>query len=535
MDGSALSAEALSADLLAMEERFVSDAAAGLAAAVELERQTTALGDEGLVMRARLCRAGMGMRTGEIAGVAREIYDVQQWAAEHGDRLLEARAHGQCALIQRLSGDSGRRLEHSLSAVELLDDTATVFTQIWHRTRLADALADTGAMDTARLRYRQAEELARGAHQWELLTILLNNWAHYEYECGDVVLAREVIGRMIEHADAHGLELDPPTLHTVGEVQAANGEYAEAEQTMLSCIAQYEAGHVEAVADLVYYRLTLARALRGLGENGRAQESLDACRELCAELGLQAILVQVHEEQADLHSARGDHAAAFAELKTFIAARESLRSQERESQAQARQAMFETAEAREQAERYREQARRDPLTGLRNRRYVDEELPALIAKDPRLSLAVADIDHFKRINDQLSHDTGDQVLVQVAKLLDAGLAAVAPRGFVARLGGEEFLLVLPATPVSAATTTLDGIRQAVGAHRWHDLTGDLPVTVSIGVAAVGETSPPSQSAALSTADRNLYAAKRQGRDRVVAGTPRERLPRAYRDRNRDVA
>ncbi|MEV8509018.1 GGDEF domain-containing protein [Actinoplanes sp. NPDC051475] len=516
-----------------MEEQFVSDAEAGLAAAVELERHATALGDEGLLMRARLCRAGMGVRTGEIAGVAREIYDVQQWAAQHGNRLLEARAHGQCALIQRLSGDSAKRLEHSLSAVELLDETATVFAQIWHRTRLADALADTGAMDAARLRYRQAGELAEKARQRELLTILLNNWAHYEYECGDVVRARQVIGRMIDHAEAHGLELDPPTLHTVGEVQAANGEYAEAEQTMLTCIARYEAGHVEAVADLVYYRLTLARALRGLGDAVRAQQNLDACRELSAELGLHAILVQVHEEQADLHAARGDHAAAFAELKVFIEARESLRSQEREAQAQARQAMFETAEAREQAELYREQARRDPLTGLRNRRYVDEELPALIANDPGLTLAVADIDHFKRINDQLSHDTGDQVLVQVAKLLETGLAAATPHGFVARLGGEEFLLVLPATSVAVATATVDGIRQVVSAHHWEGITSDLPVTVSIGVAGVAETSPPSQSATLAIADRNLYAAKRAGRNRVLAGTPREELPRAYRDR--DVA
>ncbi|WP_412746147.1 diguanylate cyclase [Krasilnikovia sp. MM14-A1004] len=525
-----MGAQALSAALLAMEEQLTPDAAAGHAAAVDLERQATALGDESLIMRARLCRTSMGVRIGEISGVAREVYDIQQWAADHGDRLLEARAHGMCALIQRLSGDAAKRLEHSVSAIELLDETASVFMQIWHRTRLADALADTGAMDAARLRYRQAEELARKAQMWDLLNVVHNNWAHYEYECGDVVRAREVISRMIKDADAHGLELDPPTLHTVGEVQAANGEYAEAEQTMLTCIARYEAGQMEAVADLVYYRLTLARARRGLGDVVRAQESLDACRELCTELGLQALLVEVHEEQADLYADRGDHVAAFAELKKFIAARESVRSQEREAQAQARQAMFETSEAREQAERFREQARRDPLTGLHNRRYADEELPALIARDPGMSLAIADIDHFKRINDQLSHDTGDQVLVQVAKLLETGLTAAVPAGFAARLGGEEFLLALPATPVDIATAILDDIRRAIGGHDWHDITEGLPVTVSIGVAGVSETSPPSQSATLATADRNLYAAKREGRNRVVTGTPREPLPRAYRDR-----
>ncbi|MCU7724286.1 diguanylate cyclase [Actinoplanes sp. KI2] len=531
MDGSVLGAEELSAALLAIEDQFVPDPAAGLAAAAVLERRAAELGDEGLRMRARLCRASLGVRTGEIAAAARESYGIQQWAARHGDRLLESRAHALCALVQRLSGDAAQRLEHSLSAVELLDETATAFLQIGHRTRLADALADTGAMEAARLQYRHAETLAQQAQRWDLLNIVHNNWAHYEYENGHVVQAVEVIGRMIEHAEAHGLELDPPTLHTVGEVQAAGGDYAEAERTMLTCIARYEAGQFEAVADLVYYRLTLARARRGLGDVVRAQESLDACRALCAELGLDAILAELHEEQAELHAARGDHAAAFAELKVFIAARERRRSQEREAQAQARQATFETAEAREQAERFREQARRDPLTGLRNRRFVDEEMPALVADDPGLCLAIADIDHFKRINDRLSHETGDQVLVQVARLLETGLAAAVPRGFVARLGGEEFLLALPATPVADAAAVLDRIRQAIGTHHWHDLTGDLPVTISIGVAGVGEAAPPNQVTALAIADRNLYAAKHGGRDRVVAGTPPEQRPRFYRDRN----
>ncbi|MFC4068902.1 tetratricopeptide repeat-containing diguanylate cyclase [Actinoplanes subglobosus] len=519
VDGCAVEAGTLAAALLTAEDQFVTDAVAELAVAVDLEHRAAALGDEVLLRRARLHRAGMSLRTGAFTGAAREIYDVQHWAALHGERLLEARAHGLCALVQRLAGDAAASLEHSLSAVELLDDTATEFMQIWFHTRLADALADTGAIDAARPRYRQAEEMARRTHQWELLSVLLNNWAHYEYEAGDVTRALEVIGRMTAHAAAHGLELDPPTLHTVGEIQAANGDYADAAQTMLTCIARYQAGHVEALGDLVYYRLTLARALRGLGDTGRAQENLDACRELCAELELHSILIEIHEEQADLYAARGDHASAYTELKAFIAARESLRSRERESQAQARQAMFETTEAREQAERFREQARRDPLTGLRNRRFVDEELPGLLG--PGLSVAIADIDHFKQVNDRLSHEVGDRVLVQVAKLLEVGLAAAVPGGFVARLGGEEFLLVLPATPVAVAAGVLDGIRETIGAHSWQDLTGALPVTVSIGVAGSGADPLTGQSGLLAAADAHLYAAKREGRNRVVAAPARE--------------
>ena len=90
------------------------------------------------------------------------------------------------------------------------------------------------------------------------------------------------------------------------------------------------------------------------------------------------MLVRVHQEQAELHAAREEFARAFAVHKVFFAAYNELHSLQREAQARTRQAMFETAEARQEAERFREQARRDPLTGLRNRRYVDEQLPALI-------------------------------------------------------------------------------------------------------------------------------------------------------------
>ena len=191
--------------------------------------------------------------------------------------------------------------------------------------------------------------------------------------------------------------------------------------------------------------------------------------------------------------------------------------------------MFETAEAREEAERFREQARRDPLTGLRNRRYVDEQLPGLIDAGPDLTVAIVDLDHFKRVNDQLSHDVGDQVLVEVAKLLESELAAVCPAGFVARMGGEEFLVVLPGATVAAAVRRLDVIREAVRLHDWTEMTRGLPVTVSIGVAGLDDATASPQPSLLSTADRNLYAAKHGGRDRVVSGTARDGLNRSYRD------
>jgi diguanylate cyclase (GGDEF)-like protein len=298
---------------------------------------------------------------------------------------------------------------------------------------------------------------------------------------------------------------------------------------MQRCIARHWEGTFEDADALAEYLLTLARAQRGLGATDPAQVSLDASRELCVKRELGDVLVRVHLEQSELHAARGEFAQAFAVHKVFFAAHHALHSSQREAQARTRQAMFETTEARQEAARFREQARRDPLTGLHNRRYLDEQLPTLIEAGGELTVAIVDLDHFKRINDRLSHDVGDQVLVLVAKVLETELAVVSPDGFVARMGGEEFLMVLPGTAVGAATAQLDAVRRAVRSYGWDDLTRGLPVTVSIGVAGLSDAPAPTQPSLLSTADRNLYVAKHGGRDRVVSGAPRDGRTRSYRD------
>ena len=262
---------------------------------------------------------------------------------------------------------------------------------------------------------------------------------------------------------------------------------------MLLAIERHRWGGYDQDANsLAEFQLTLAQAQRGLGAYDRAQESLDASHKLCIERDLADALVRVEQEQAELHAARGEFADAFAVHKRFFTAFNKLHSQQREAQARTRQAMFEATEARQEAERFREQARRDPLTGLRNRRYVDEELPRLIDADPALTVAIVDLDHFKQINDRLSHDVGDQVLIMVAKLMETELAAVSADGFVARLGGEEFLMVLPATPTGRAVPLLDDIRRTIGGYDWQDVALGLPVTVSIGVAGIGEAGTPTR-------------------------------------------
>ena len=151
------------------------------------------------------------------------------------------------------------------------------------------------------------------------------------------------------------------------------------------------------------------------------------------------------------------------------------------------------------------QASHDALTGLRNRRDLDQ----LIGDSPEPALLLCDLDHFKQINDTHGHETGDRVLRRFGELL-RGVAR--DQDVAIRLGGEEFCLVLPHTDRAGAVAAAERVRSA--AHR--QLAEIIPggVTVSVGVAVRGAR-PLGASALLAQADRGLYHAKRTGRDRVA--------------------
>ncbi|MCI1710311.1 MAG: GGDEF domain-containing protein [Chiayiivirga sp.] len=171
----------------------------------------------------------------------------------------------------------------------------------------------------------------------------------------------------------------------------------------------------------------------------------------------------------------------------------------------------------EQSAQLARHAQEDGLTGLSNRRELDRALTAALAeanamKHP-VALALIDVDHFKRINDRCGHGTGDEVLRRVAEVLRAISTGST---VVGRYGGEEFALVMPECELATASALCEQVRTEVAdAARTLDLSG-LPLTVSIGVAAVSGMDPAQAYAA---ADRRLYEAKRGGRDRVQALAP----------------
>ncbi len=246
------------------------------------------------------------------------------------------------------------------------------------------------------------------------------------------------------------------------------------------------------------------------------------------------LLVQLHETEKNYRQALA-HMRAYHELEQQIFSEQThqrllqleldhaLQKSEQEKALyrlktdQLSQALREAEDLRVALEK---QAHRDQLTQLYNRHYLVDKLNTTFRRsrknDRPLSLVLADLDHFKRINDRFSHAVGDQVLQQVARLLRSNLRRSDVAG---RYGGEEFLLILPDTDEQAALQVCEKLRRCIHEHDWERIAPGLRVTISMGICA--HPKARSHEELLQMADRFLYAAKHAGRNKVLARLPEE--------------
>nr|AQQ74536.1 hypothetical protein [uncultured bacterium] len=227
---------------------------------------------------------------------------------------------------------------------------------------------------------------------------------------------------------------------------------------------------------------------------------------------------------ADLHLMRqlGEQAAgaladarAFEDLETYrrsLEERVALRTAELERANTEKERLI--AMLRENSLRLERENQEDALTGVANRRLFMQRLAAEIdvalAVGRPLSVAFADLDHFKVVNDELGHPVGDQALRESAALMRR---ACGPDDLVARIGGEEFAIILPGLTRDAATVFCERLRASLAAHDWCGVHPGLRITISIGVAQWDGTAEPDEL--VNAADAQLYRAKRAGRNQVA--------------------
>jgi diguanylate cyclase len=265
-------------------------------------------------------------------------------------------------------------------------------------------------------------------------------------------------------------------LDSLGQVHLALDQPEQAAQAFEQALRR---------CDTPAYRMLLTEHLSAALERcGRWREALEQYKAF-------------HALQAHISAERAQRSARVAAARVDI---------ERE-RAKARRLASSNQKLRRRTEDLVRQANEDPLTGLPNRRLVDSRL----RNWPRpMSLALIDADHFKEVNDRFSHAVGDEVLKQLASMIRS---RCRPQDVAARLGGEEFVLILDGAQGPNAAIAAERLRAAVEAFQWESVAPGLRLTVSIGVASADEATDGKDL--LAVADRRMYAAKREGRNRVV--------------------
>jgi diguanylate cyclase (GGDEF)-like protein len=241
-------------------------------------------------------------------------------------------------------------------------------------------------------------------------------------------------------------------------------------------------------------------------------------------------LLSVQHTQAEVYSDADLHlmqrladqvAAAIADARAFedledyrqrLEERVAERTQELDRANREKERLI--AALGERSRMFERESQEDPLTGIANRRCFTQRLAAEIevarAVGNPLTLAVGDLDHFKIVNDRLGHAVGDEVLRESAAVMRQ---LCRSSDLVARIGGEEFALILPGMPRATAIGFCEKLRLAVESHDWRRVHPHLRVTLSIGLSQWDGRADAAEL--LQSADTHLYRAKRDGRNRVA--------------------
>ncbi|MEW4369854.1 tetratricopeptide repeat-containing diguanylate cyclase [Paenibacillus kandeliae] len=473
------------------------------------------IGDEALLIRTKLIQADIMARQGKVAEAGRIIRQSNEWAERNGHKHILARSHRLLAGFFRRLGDNESALQHAIISVQQLPDNALLSLRADHLMMIGLTLDEVGAYEDSIKHFNEVLEIAKITDDVQLSLFALNNMAYSRCEEGKGEEAYRLATEMREIARLNNVELNASHLDTIAAIELLLGHPEKAEATLAPLVNDPLSRRLGDLSVLPECLITTAEAQRLQGKLKQAQKTLNEARHMCREQGLSGLMVRVRLQQSEMYAAIGDYRRAYEEHKLYHQENEAKRSAEREARARILQITFDAEEARRDSEYFKEMALRDPLTGLHNRRFMDPYLDELLSQSlvsgQPVTAVLIDLDHFKEINDTLSHQVGDTVLVHLAKIM----SLTAPSSSaLARIGGEEFLAVFKDTDVEQGMLYANRLCQAIRSADWSSITGKMPVTASLGVSTTNGTHV-TRTELLSLADHNLYEAKRSGRNKVV--------------------
>jgi diguanylate cyclase (GGDEF)-like protein len=521
---------------------YYEDPVSSLAVAIRCHEVGRGLDDHELRARALALQGAISLHRGDLQGALSLAVEAERHAErsrEPGPRAEVAALKGQLSFF---TGSYAEALSHAERSVALADLCGELPLRVFVRRSSCLVFGNVGVPDW-RHRLQELLTLAiESGSAWEE-AISRNDLACYLQEQGDADAAEQEIARALaalEGLDAphdfalavlHSTRADIRLLAGHPDAALADAQLAIAALTAGAEPNPYVLGvtvraEVQARMSLGHFddaqrsgegalswlgdrvpqtrSLILSTLAQELRRAGRLEEAYDALAR-SAELERQAFR-ELSELQISLERATLETRAARRESDALAASHRELA--EAHAELGRRAAQLETLQ-----DQLRDQAERDWLTGLHNRRYLARALERLSGEGTNgpISLAVMDLDLFKSINDRFGHATGDHVLVRVAGLL---CDVLRDTDVVIRSGGEEFLVLMPATDVRAAATCCERIRHVIRSEAWDAVAPGLVVTASVGLACA--QAPDDLEALVRLADQRLYEAKHGGRDRLVA-------------------
>ena len=481
-----------------------------------------------------------------------EALDILAEARRVGDPRALAMAHHTLAMCFHMVDCVSEALEYAHQSLDLLPGGWRPLRRGKGPQRARHPFSDLGDPAKAQPLFQQAHDVFVECDDPSGAGVMLTNAAKMQHESGDPAAAEATCLRALESFEKAGMPLDAMiAMHVYGQVLAALDQ-RELAARWLKRAKTHNRGPDGSIVNPTYEitRLLIeARAVHNpRGDMEAARASLDRRPGSPTNRANPGWVPEARSALAEVLRGLGDLAGAYDNVVRSRLLTQEFARESQDRRVRALRVQFEVAQAEREAQLYREQAqvqseiiadlertreeladrmtdlqrlnaetahlsRTDPLTGMPNRRHMDEAIAQLCRASSRygtpLALALFDVDRFKGINDEYGHEVGDHVLVALTQLV---LRHQRDSDLPARLGGDEFMVIMPGVTGSMAMLACRRLLAAIRGHPWEALAPGLAVTITIGVIdGTGEANP---AKLLRLADEALYRGKQAGRDVV---------------------